>query len=293
MNLMFTAAVRLITLASMLFILGSCHSEDEMSVAYRQVGANLNQHYHLTGGDVILTYDLGRINNADTIYAKDLGLIISDDDYRQDYQNKFNVTYKSPTDLRREAIRKILKISKILKQLHAKYKILSYNEYQYIKRLDTQDLIHMDARYELTKLDKIMKRIPILLPECSPRITSHYGRRKHPVTKKYKFHCGIDLYGKKAAPIFASAEGKVIFTGRRNGYGNFVEISHGRGIVSKYAHLKNIEVKKGQQISRGQLIGRQGRSGKVTSEHLHYEIWVNGNHVNPYDFISCECKCRR
>lgn len=287
------AILRQIIFVTALMILGSCHSDDNITNAYRQIGANFNENFKLTGSDLIVTYDLGLLDNTNCIYAVDLGLIINDEDYRQNYIDKFENKFKATSNLRREAVNKIVRISKVLNTLHLRHKILSHNEHQYVQRLSKADLTKIDPRYELSKLDKIMKNIPIMLPEYNATVSSHYGARKHPVTRKSTFHTGIDLYGKAAAPVYSSAEGKVIFAGRQNGYGNVVEIIHGRGIKTKYAHLKNISVKRGQVLSRGYLIGHQGRSGNVTNEHLHYEIWVNGDHVNPYDFIGCECRCNK
>lgn len=274
-------------------ILISCTADNKASITYRQIGAKLNKQYKLTNSDLIITYDLGRLNNSGYIYAADLGAILNDEKYKKEYVSKFKSNFRSSENIRKTSLNKIIRIYKLLAKLHLKHKILTNNEYQYIKRLQKSDVTKMDARHELSKLDKIIKNIPIMLPEHNTRISSHYGKRKHPVTKKRKFHCGIDLYSSTAAPIYSSAEGRVVFAGKRNGYGNIVEIYHGRGMKTKYAHLKNIIVKKGQKVTRGQIIGRQGRTGRVTSEHLHYEIWIHNKHINPYDFISCECNSKK
>lgn len=283
---------KLVVLTILLLVVGSCSSDNTMRSPYKQLEETLDNNDNVSN-NLIVTYDLGRLDNSNCVYAIDLGLITNSEKYQQDYIARFNQTSKSAYTIKSEAIKKIIRINEILLSLHLRYKILSGSQYHYVKKLSRVDITKIDVRRELSRLDGIIKHVPMMLPECGSRVTSHYGKRKHPVTKKYKFHAGIDLCGKVAAPIFASATGHVTFAGKRNGYGNIVEISHGSGVKTKYAHLKNISVKRGQKVSRGQVIGRQGRTGKVTNEHLHFEIWVNGKHVNPYDFIACECKCKK
>lgn len=280
---------RCIALIILLMIIGSCNSDNTMRSSYKELGTSLSRNDNVST-NLIVTYDLGRLDNSNCVYATDLGPIINSKNYQKDYIARFNKKSKSAHTIKSEAIKKIVRINEILLGLHFRYKILSGSEYHYVKKLSRLDITKINVRLELSRLDRIIKHIPIMLPECGSRVTSHYGKRKHPVTKKYKFHNGIDLCGKVSAPIFTSAAGRVTFAGRRNGYGNIVEISHGRGIKTKYAHLKTINVKSGQKLYRGQVIGRQGRTGKVTNEHLHFEILINENHVNPYDFIACECK---
>lgn len=285
----FTACIFLIAL----FTVGSCHPGDNFLSAYRRIGAGLNKDFNLTRSDLIVAYDLGRIDDSDCIYAQDLGLIINSQTYQDEYLNKFRKYFKSPSILRKEAISKVLRITNLLISLQKEHKILSNNEHQYVKGLREADLRKMDARFELSKLDRIIQYIPVMSPEYSVQISSHYGKRYHPVERCSKFHSGIDLHSKTAAPIFSSATGRVVFAGNMNGYGKVVEIEHGRGIKTRYAHLRHVSVRKGQNVSRGQLIGRQGKSGNVTNEHLHFEIWINNKHVNPYSFISLACKCQK
>ncbi|MCC8416982.1 MAG: M23 family metallopeptidase [Rickettsia endosymbiont of Bryobia graminum] len=105
-----------------------------------------------------------------------------------------------------------------------------------------------------------MSSIPILLPESNVKITSHYGMRKHPRKRRHKFHCGTDLIGRKAAPIYAAAEGRIINVSNKNHYGNLIEIKHSTSFIMKYAHLRKIYVKTGEDVIRGQLIGLQGNT---------------------------------
>lgn len=276
-----------------LFLLLSCHSNDSSIESYHKIGAELNKNHRVSGSDLIITYDLGRIDNTDCIYAKDLGLIINSKKYQSQYLDKFGKNYKSPDILRTEARLKVARIQKLLLKIHKRYKILTAGQYRYVSKLAKLDIKKIDARKELVRLDKIIRFIPLMLPEYKVSISSHYGRRKHPVKGVRKFHCGIDLYSKVSAPIFAAASGRVAFAGRMNGYGNMIEVLHPNGMKTRYAHLRSLYVRKDQMIHRGQIIGRQGKSGKVTNEHLHFEIWIRGKHINPYELISHACKCQK
>lgn len=261
--------------------------------SYRIIGAELRKQHNLTGNDLIVTYDLGKIDNTNCIYAQDLGIIINNKKYPVQYIQKFSRNFKSASILRKEAMNKVSKISKTLVKLHAKYRLLSSNKLQYVTKLNNGDISKIDPRKELSRLDEILSSIPIMLPEYKSRVSSPYGNRLHPIKKKKVFHCGTDLVSAKGSQIFAAAKGKVIFAGKKNGYGHIVEIMHTGTILTKYAHLDKIYVHPGQQIARGEMIGKQGRSGNAVSHHLHFEIWIKGRHVDPYDFIGDACKCQK
>ncbi len=116
-------------------------------------------------------------------------------------------------------------------------------------------------------------------------ITSRYGKRFDPVNKKPAFHSGIDLRGKKGDKVFATADGVVKRAYRNGGYGNFLEIDHGNGYKTRFAHLQNFVVKKGEKVTRGQVIGQVGNTGRSTGSHLHYEVVVGNKTVNPIKFM--------
>ncbi|MDP4832173.1 MAG: M23 family metallopeptidase, partial [Rickettsiaceae bacterium] len=219
----------------------SCGSNNS-SRSFRTIGAALNQSYRLTNSDLIITYDLAKIDRTNCIYSADLGLIINDKNYTRQYINKFKINYKSPLVLRREAEKKIVRIYKLLLALHKKHRVLSNKNYQYVKRVSKMDLTNLDSRNVLSSLDKIIAFIPIMLPSYKANITSKYGDRHHPIHKKKKFHCGLDLVAKPSAPIYATANAKVIFAGKQNGYGNAVELRHSNNLTSFYAHLSKTKV---------------------------------------------------
>lgn len=113
------------------------------------------------------------------------------------------------------------------------------------------------------------------------RISSTYGMRMHPLLGFMRMHKGIDIAAPYGSPIYAALDGVVSFAGRSSGYGNFVKLSHNGGIVSGYGHMSRIAVSPGTRVSRGQVIGYVGSTGMSTGPHLHWEVWKNGQVVNP------------
>ncbi len=131
---------------------------------------------------------------------------------------------------------------------------------------------------------KTIQALPLGKPTKGP-VTSWYGKRKDPLNGKGAHHSGIDFRGKKGAPVIATAEGKVVFAGSNGGFGKFVKIDHGNGYISSFGYLHNYHVKKGDYVSRGQVIGLVGNSGRSTGAHLHYEVSYKGKSVNPSKFM--------
>ncbi|MDH4161485.1 MAG: peptidoglycan DD-metalloendopeptidase family protein [Nitrospirota bacterium] len=117
-------------------------------------------------------------------------------------------------------------------------------------------------------------------------VTSRYGTRTSPFSGILKFHEGIDIAAQTGTPVAASADGVVIKAGFSTGYGNMVEISHGYGIKTLYAHNSRLNVKAGQRVHRGDVIAYAGDSGSSTGPHLHYEVKINGLPVNPAKYLN-------
>ena len=115
-------------------------------------------------------------------------------------------------------------------------------------------------------------------------VNSPYGSRFHPVLKRYIFHSGVDLKA-RYVPLRAAQEGKVSYAGYMNGYGKIIIIKHSSGFETRYAHLDKIGVKVGQNIDKGELIGKTGMSGRVTGPHLHFEVRKNGKTQNPMSYL--------
>lgn len=115
-------------------------------------------------------------------------------------------------------------------------------------------------------------------------VNSPYGSRFHPVLKRYIFHSGVDLKA-RYVPLRAAQSGKVSYAGYMNGYGKIIILKHSSGYETRYAHLDKIGVKVGQNVNKGDLIGKTGMTGRVTGPHLHFEIRKNGKTQNPMSFL--------
>jgi murein DD-endopeptidase MepM/ murein hydrolase activator NlpD len=127
--------------------------------------------------------------------------------------------------------------------------------------------------------------MPALKP-CDGYLAEDYGMRMHPILKIMRMHSGIDILTDVGTRVYAPGNGVVAFTGQRSGYGNTLEIDHGFGYQTQYAHLDRIVVNKGQKVKRGDLIAYTGNTGKLsTGPHLHYEVHYDGVTVNPINFI--------
>ncbi len=115
-------------------------------------------------------------------------------------------------------------------------------------------------------------------------VTSPFGKRFHPVLKKYILHAGVDLKASVGVPIYAPKDGKITYSGWMGGYGNLIKLKHSGGYSTRYGHLSKIYVKNGQYVKKGQLIAKTGSTGRVTGPHLHYEIRKNGKPLDPIRF---------
>ncbi len=136
----------------------------------------------------------------------------------------------------------------------------------------------------LEKKKNLLASTPSIMPAKGLR-TSKFGYRTSPFTGQKEFHAGLDIANRKGTKIFATANGKISFAGKRMFIGNEVLIDHGHGIVTKYGHLSKILVKSGSRIKRGDVIGLMGSTGRSTGPHVHYEVRVNGIPVNPERYI--------
>lgn len=116
-------------------------------------------------------------------------------------------------------------------------------------------------------------------------LSSKYGTRNDPFTGKPEFHKGVDLAGKEGSDIISVAAGVVSWAGKRYGYGNLVEVTHGNGYVTRYGHAKEVLVKVGQTIKKGDKIALMGNTGRSTGPHVHFEVWVDGRTVDPAKYI--------
>ncbi len=140
-------------------------------------------------------------------------------------------------------------------------------------------LARMDA------LERGMQGLPQVLPASLEYISSGFGFRADPFTGAGAFHPGLDFKGPIGAPIYAAARGRVSFVGQRSGYGNCVEIDHGNGLITRYAHMSGFRTTIGKAVAPGEVIGLIGSTGRSTGPHLHFEVRINDRPVNPRPFL--------
>ena len=163
------------------------------------------------------------------------------------------------------------------------------------KRIDILQkriIVQSKSLDEITALakdkEKFLARIPAIQPiknEDLTRMASGYGYRSDPFTKVRKFHYGMDFTAPRGTPIYATGDGTVKRAdGRASGYGRHIRIDHGYGYISLYAHLYKYNVKRGQRVKRGDLIGYVGSTGRSQAPHLHYEVSINKKRINPVNF---------
>ncbi len=138
---------------------------------------------------------------------------------------------------------------------------------------------------DMRALNTAARKLPFARPTQAAAQSSSYGVRLDPFTRRPAFHSGLDFPGALSTPIYSTAPGIVSFTGVRSGYGNTIEIDHGNGFKTRYAHLQKIGVRVGERVAVGQRIGGMGSTGRSTGSHLHYEVWANGRAQNPNRFL--------
>lgn len=145
----------------------------------------------------------------------------------------------------------------------------------------------IEARlYEAEALAEIVESLPLGHPVKTESVmTSRFGVRRDPFTKRPTHHGGLDFIGGTMAPITATAPGVVTKAGWNGSYGNMVEIDHGHGFTTRYAHMKKLYVKRGQTVEKGDKVGGMGSTGRSTGTHLHYEVRFQGRAYNPEKFL--------
>lgn len=148
---------------------------------------------------------------------------------------------------------------------------------------ELEELASALARMEF--LERSLLAIPSGKPTTAPMQTSSYGYRRDPFNGHAAFHAGIDFPGSYGQPILSAAGGRIGYVGQRQGYGNVVEVEHGNGLMTRYAHLSGFAGRVGQTVARGDTIGRMGSTGRSTGTHLHFEVRLNGQAINPRRFL--------
>lgn len=169
---------------------------------------------------------------------------------------------------------------------------LVINTSKKVDRLMKELAIQSKSLNEIVELGKQKEKLLAAIPAIQPvknedlkRMASGYGYRSDPFTKIRKFHYGMDFTAKTGTPVFASGDGVVLKADNSlSGYGNHIEINHGYGYVTLYAHLSKYNCRPGQRVKRGDIIGYVGSTGRSEAPHLHYEVIKNGEKVNPINF---------
>ncbi len=142
------------------------------------------------------------------------------------------------------------------------------------------------ARAEINRYRHTLVAVPVRKPLPGRlEVSSGFGVRRDPFVGKPAMHTGLDLRGEMGEPVHATANGRVKIAGWEGGYGKMVEIDHGHGLATRFGHLSKIEVKVGQKVHIGDVIGRMGSTGRSTGPHLHYETRIKGEAVDPQKFL--------
>jgi len=177
--------------------------------------------------------------------------------------------------------------STLVERSHEVAKLLAIFDYQFdiIRQANNhlEQKLHELDEYLLDR-DSMLNSTPMLMP-VNGWITSYFGPRINPYTGHLKMHEGIDVGAPSGAQITSPADGIVLFSGIKPGFGKHVQIDHGYGIETLYAHSEKLHVKTGQRIKRGTLLANVGSTGHSTGPHLHYEVRINGVPVDPFYFI--------
>ena len=146
-----------------------------------------------------------------------------------------------------------------------------------------------DSKIDEELKDAIAKLDPSFIPRSwahTGKINNEFGFRRNPFGgRSYEFHPGLDIDGERGESVFAPSSGTVTKAGYSGGYGNMIEIDHGNGITTRYGHLSKIEIEAGDVVTKGQLIGLIGSTGRSTGPHLHYELRLNDRPIDPWHLL--------
>lgn len=201
--------------------------------------------------------------------------------------------YKS---MEKEMQNTLQRLKDIEEQLKTKYGISSSDTYKTEILTYSPELLNLDEyKKNIDSVNLTMKLVdkkvtafnyyPSILP-CNGKISSYFGRRSNPLSRgRYETHKGIDILGSYKSKIKAAADGIVTYTGWLSGYGYTVIINHGNGYTTLYGHNSKLLVKRGQKVSKGQVISNMGSTGRSTGTHVHFEIRYRGKAVNPLKII--------
>ncbi|HEY8549497.1 MAG TPA: M23 family metallopeptidase [Vicinamibacterales bacterium] len=141
------------------------------------------------------------------------------------------------------------------------------------------------VRVEIEHRSEVARATPSIWPALG-WLTSNFGMRSDPFTGRPASHLGVDISAGRGDPVYATANGRVVSAGWSGEYGNLVVVEHNFGLTTRYAHLSRVAVRPGDEVSRGDIVGYVGATGRATSAHLHYEVWADGRPVNPLRLLA-------
>lgn len=174
-------------------------------------------------------------------------------------------------------------IDELLEETHHEFTSIADSIEEIVPRLEaTKDIVE--------RMQAMLRVTPTIWPTDSRKISSQFGIRKDPFSRKTRFHSGIDIGGNSGDPIYATADGTVRFAGWDKSLGNHIVITHDNGIQTKYSHLSKIIADDGTKVRKGDLIGLMGSTGRSTGPHLHYEVIVKGEQVDPLPYLKTSRK---
>ena len=153
------------------------------------------------------------------------------------------------------------------------------------REIEIQQTSFEEVHSQLTENQQALDHTPTLRPVDGGYVSSSFGVRRDPFTKRMAAHQGVDICQSYGTPVMSSAAGKVIYAGHYYNYGKFIVIEHGHGYQTAYGHLSKIDVKEGSTVLKGQMIGNVGQTGRATAPHLHYEVRQDGQPVDPSDYF--------
>lgn len=157
---------------------------------------------------------------------------------------------------------------------------------QLSRRLSFQEKSFIEVRDLIEENRQRLDHIPTINPVSGRHFfSSGFGPRRDPFTGRKSYHHGLDICAERGTPFCATADGEVIFSGKNGNLGQTVKVDHGNGFVTVYGHAHALEVRSGQSVRRGDVLGSVGRSGRATGVHLHYEVRQDGRPVNPWSYI--------